>query len=202
MRRCVHAGTVPSVSLTTGPINGYVAPMHRRELLRLLDAHVVVDDHERHALERLRRFVEAEPRCFERSLESGHVTGSAWIVCPSRRRVLLTHHRKLELWLQLGGHCDGDADVCAVALREAHEESGLDVLRLLHGGIFDVDVHEIPARPGEPAHFHYDVRFLLEADPKAPLIVSVESRALAWVELGRVPSLSTDASVMRMAAKT
>lgn len=176
--------------------------MHRRELLRLLDAYGVDDDVELRALERLRGFVEAEPRCFERSLESGHVTGSAWIVCPSRRRVLLTHHRKLERWLQLGGHCDGDADVRAVALREAREESGLDQLRLVEAGIFDVDVHEIAARPGEAAHFHYDVRFLLEADPGAPLVVSVESRALVWVELERVPSLSTDASVMRMAAKT
>ena len=176
--------------------------MHRRLLQRLLKAHSAVDDDERHALERMKRFVEAEPDCFERSFEPGHVTGSAWIVSPSRRGVLLTHHRKLDLWLQLGGHCDGDPDVRAVSLREAHEESGLDELRVVDEAVFDVDVHEIPVRPGEPAHFHYDVRFLLEADPEAPLVVSAESRALAWVELERVATLSTDASVLRMAAKT
>jgi len=150
----------------------------------------------------MREFVATEPHCFERSLALGHVTGSAWIVCPLRRRVLLTHHRKLELWLQLGGHCDGDPDVRAVALREAHEESGLETLEVLGTGVFDVDVHEIPARPGEPAHLHYDARFLLAADPEARLVVSDESRALAWVELERVSSLSTDASVIRMVEKT
>lgn len=176
--------------------------MHRRQLLDLLAAHVASDEHELLARERTRAFVAAEPRCFERALEKGHVTGSAWIVCPWRRRTLLTHHRKLGLWLQPGGHCDGESDVRAVALREAHEESGLDALRVVGGGVFDVDVHEIPARSDEPAHLHYDIRFLLEADPDAPLIVSAESRAVLWVEIDRLASLATDASVLRMAAKT
>ena len=153
-------------------------------------------------MERMRTFVAAESRCFERSLEIGHVTGSAWIVCPERRRVLLTHHRKLDMWLQLGGHCDGDPDVRAVALREAHEESGLDRLVVVGAGLFDVDVHAIPARPGEPAHHHYDARILLEADPDAPLVVSSESKALAWVPLDELGGSATDASVLRMAAKT
>ena len=77
-------------------------------------------------------------------------------------RVLLAHHRELERWLQPSGHSDGDPDTLAVAMREAREESGLDV-RALDNAIFDIDVHRIPARGREPAHFHFDVRFLVQA---------------------------------------
>ena len=94
-------------------------------------------------------------------------------------RVLLAHHRKLGRWLQPGGHSDGDPDTLAVALREAREESGLDV-RALDDAIFDIDVHRIPARGREPAHLHFDVRFLVQAEHDR-FRVSDESHALAWV---------------------
>jgi 8-oxo-dGTP pyrophosphatase MutT (NUDIX family) len=170
--------------------------------LAKLAAFVPRNDSERVVVERLVAFVEADPRCFERTLLAGHVTGSAWIVDPARERVLLTHHRKLGMWLQLGGHADGDPDVAAVALREAREESGLSSVRLVTDRIFDVDVHAIPAHGVEPEHFHYDVRFLFEADPAEPLTVSAESHDLAWVPVNDVADLATDASVLRMLAKT
>jgi len=176
--------------------------MHRRPLLDSLAAYVPSTPREARSRDRIESFVHEHADCFERSLVVGHVTGSAWVVCPQRRRVLLTHHRKLDLWLQLGGHCDGDADVAGVAHREALEESGLSDVRALTDGIFDVDVHLIPARPGEPEHFHHDVRFLFEADPAAPLVLSAESKALAWVDIAAVGDLSIDESVMRMVAKT
>lgn len=153
-------------------------------------------------LEALQQFVEQHPECFERSLQVGHITGSAWIVNPPRTHALLIHHRKLERWLQPGGHADGDPDVLRVALREAHEESGLEQLRPLSGAIFDVDIHTIPARGPEPQHLHYDVRFLLEADDAAPLLISRESRALAWAELERITEYTDEESVLRMVAKT
>lgn len=176
--------------------------MHRRDLLERLRAHRAWNEDEERSIGRILEFVAAEPRCFERELESGHVTGSAWIVSPGRDAVLLTHHRKLDRWLQLGGHADGDSDVRSVALREAHEESGLGSIVPVHDRIFDVDVHAIPARVREPAHFHYDVRFLLEGDPQADLVVSSESKALAWVPLDGLSGLAVDESVLRMAAKT
>lgn len=150
----------------------------------------------------LRQFVETEPRCFERGLLSGHVTGSSWIVDRERQHVLLTHHRKLNRWLQLGGHADGDPDIHRVALREAREESGLGELRPVTEGLFDVDVHAIPARGDEPRHLHYDVRVLLEADRGAPLVISEESHDLAWVALEDVARLGADSSVLRMVEKT
>jgi 8-oxo-dGTP pyrophosphatase MutT (NUDIX family) len=130
------------------------------------------------------------------------VTGSAWVVDAAHARVLLTHHRKLDMWLQLGGHADGDTDVLRVAMREAAEESGLTELIAVDAGVFDVDVHRIPPRGGEPAHLHYDVRFLLQGDASVPLVMTAESRDLRWVRLADVVSLGVDASVLRMVAKT
>ena len=78
-------------------------------------------------VERFQELLARYPNCFERDCWAGHVTGSAWLVDPSGRDVLLTHHRKLGIWLQLGGHSDGDPETAAVALREAEEESGLEV---------------------------------------------------------------------------
>ena len=152
---------------------------------------------------RLVAFVAAHPDAFERTLAVGHVTASAWVVDPARTHALLAHHRKLGKWLQLGGHVDGDADVRrGAALREAREESGLTSLRFATDGIYDLDVHAIPARPGEPAHDHYDVRFALEADPAEPLVASAESNALAWVALADLPAYGADESVLRLARKT
>jgi 8-oxo-dGTP pyrophosphatase MutT (NUDIX family) len=174
----------------------------RRALLAALAAHVSDDADERDALVRMQVFVAREPECFRRELEIGHVTGSAWVLDRGHRSVLLTHHRKLGAWLQLGGHADGEPDLRRVALREAREESGIDAIRLVDDAIFDVDVHSIPARPGEPAHLHYDVRFLFEAETDAPPAASDESHAVAWIALDRVCELSSDRSVLRMVSKT
>src|SRR3569832_496180 len=119
--------------------------MHRRPLLNQLTRKEPYNEDERTMNDRLRRVVEQEPRGFERTLQGGHVTGSAWIVDHAHTHVLLTHHRKLDRWLQLGGHADGEADVLSVALREAREESGLAEVTPILAGIFDTDVHVIPA---------------------------------------------------------
>lgn len=136
---------------------------------------------------------------YARTHVPGHFTGSAWLVDRSGERVLLTHHRKLGLWLQLGGHADGDPDLAAVALREAHEESGLVDLAI-EPDIFDLDRHFIPARKDEPEHYHYDVRFVVHATGSETYAVSEESHALAWRPIRALAGEpGTDASVRRMA---
>lgn len=141
---------------------------------------------------------------FERANAEGHFCGSAWVVDrtgggpPAGHRVLLTHHRKLGRWLQLGGHADGVIDLRTVALTEATEESGLRTLELLPE-ILDVDIHEIPARPGEPAHLHLDVRYAILADAREPLVTSAESHALAWVRIADLLGPDTEPSIVRMA---
>jgi 8-oxo-dGTP pyrophosphatase MutT (NUDIX family) len=114
--------------------------------------------------------------------------------------VLLTHHRKLGRWLQLGGHADGDEDALRVALREAREESGLDVAPV-SSRLFDVDVHEIPARGPDPVHLHYDLRFAIRAIASEAFRVSDESHALRWVSIDRIRTLTEETSILRMAAK-
>ena len=174
----------------------------RERLLAELDEYQPFDAREREMSASLRAFVAANPACFERSLAIGHVTGSAWVVDRSRSAVLLTHHRKLGRWLQLGGHADGEGDLRAVALREAREEAGLEAIELARTAIYDVDVHPIPARGAEAAHLHYDVRFAFYAERASVPQASDESHAVAWVPLDELDAYGVDDSVRRLAAKT
>lgn len=168
----------------------------------MLQGYHAYDENEQAKVQEMQRFVEAHADCFQRSLPIGHLTGSAWILNAHRTHVLLTHHRKLNRWLQLGGHADGDPDLWRVALREAQEESGLEAIAPLQVTIFDVDIHPIPARGHEPQHLHYDVRFLFQANDTQPLQTNYESKALVWVELNQVVQLNSDESMRRMVAKT
>lgn len=138
---------------------------------------------------------------FERANHEGHFTGSAWLVSADGERVLLTHHRKLERWLQLGGHADGDTDLSRVALREAEEESGLSGLSV-EPEPFDLDRHRIPARAQEPEHWHYDVRYVVRAGASEAFEVSEESHALAWRSIREIAAdPASDESLRRMAGK-
>lgn len=147
------------------------------------------------------RFLAEAKNPFHRETTAGHFTGSAWLVDRNGERVLLTHHRKLQRWLQLGGHADGNADLASVALREAREESGLAGLSV-EPAIFDVDRHWIPERKHEPGHWHYDVRYIVRAESQQDFVVSEESLALAWVSISSLAEgRDTDASLRRMAQK-
>ena len=169
-------------------------------LLTRLDAYAAMWPVEPMTL-KMREFVCRQPRCFESTcFDDGHVTGSAWVVCQTRTHVLLTHHAKLDKWLQLGGHSDGDPNTLRVAMREAEEESGLAV-ETISESIFDIDIHVIPARGAEPAHKHYDVRFLLEADASDRLTIVDESHDLRWIMLEDLPSLTMEESMLRMRRK-
>lgn len=139
---------------------------------------------------------------FGRQRLAGHFTGSAWLVSGDGRRVLLTHHRKLGRWLQLGGHADGERDLAAVALKEAEEESGLHDLVVERDAIFDLDRHWIPARGEVPGHWHYDVRYLVHATGSEGYAVGPESLDLAWREIaGIAVDAGVDDSLRRMAAR-
>lgn len=175
----------------------------REQMLALLRAYSSDDARELEMLHRMREFAAKYENCCERSLLIGHMTGSAWVVDRERESVLLTHHRKLNRWLQVGGHADGNPDLLEVALREAREESGLTQLKVVSELPFDIDIHEIPERGPEPRHLHYDVRFLLEATSDEPLVVSEESHALAWLPIRDLAARADlDESLQRMLRKT
>lgn len=156
------------------------------------------DESQAEVRRRMLEFVERHPTdAHLRALAEGHLTASALVVDAKLERALLTHHRKLGRWLQLGGHCDGDANLAAVALRESVEESGIPDLVVLPAPI-DLDIHPIPARPDEPEHLHYDARFLVVAPPGAVEVASEESHELRWVAPGELGALATDDSVRRL----
>ncbi len=159
-------------------------------------------------LTEIRNFVLQTTDCFHRSSAEGHVTGSALVTTPQWDRVLLTHHRKLGKWLQLGGHCDGDPLVQQTALREAQEESGLQMLSFAPiefffgpGAIppllFDLDCHIIPERKNEAAHVHYDARYLIVAKHPQLIHVSEESNELKWFSLADAFASTDEQSMHR-----
>jgi 8-oxo-dGTP pyrophosphatase MutT (NUDIX family) len=153
------------------------------------------------ARDRVLGFVDAHDDALLRSCQDGHLTGSAAVVDAAGERVLLLHHRKLDRWLQPGGHADGDGDLAAVAAREVCEETGLT--GDLERPAIDVDVHAIPARPGEPAHLHLDLRFRVRIDASAVPVANHESHGLRWVSLAEVddPDLALDDSTKRLIRK-
>jgi 8-oxo-dGTP pyrophosphatase MutT (NUDIX family) len=131
-----------------------------------------------------------------RSCADGHITASALVVDPGRGRVLLTHHRKLRMWLQTGGHCEpGDTTLAGAALREAVEESGIAGLTLLPGGPARLDRHVTPCA------WHLDVQYAALAPEGAVEAVGEESLELRWFGWDEVAAVA-DGSVVRLADRT
>ena len=175
--------------------------MHRNQLLKLIVDYAVKNPVEKSCANQITEFIVQYDTCFNRTLVAGHMTGSAWIVNYAGIHTLLTHHKKLNKWLQPGGHADGDSDILRVAKREADEESGLKRLTVEDGQIFDIDIHQIPARADEPQHLHYDIRFVFRAMESEEFIVSEESHDLSWVEISKLEDYNAEESMMRMAKK-
>tara|TARA_Y100000746_G_scaffold231212_1_gene244468 strand:+ start:293 stop:844 length:552 start_codon:yes stop_codon:yes gene_type:complete len=147
-------------------------------------------------------FLDNQIDCFSRSNLYGHFTGSAWVVDETNNWVLMTHHYQLNKWLQLGGHADGNENLLDVAINEAIEESGLNNFNILSNKIFDIDIHTIPKYNNIPSHFHFDVRFLLEAKKGAEeIIVTKESKDVAWIKYNEVLNLNSEHSIKRMLHK-
>jgi 8-oxo-dGTP pyrophosphatase MutT (NUDIX family) len=172
-------------------------------LTRVLRAHQPEDEAEARDLARIVAFVAGHADPFDRRIPEGHLTGSAFVVSADGARVLLLHHRKLDRWLQPGGHAEpGDTGGESVARREVREETGLEgELHPRAPRPLDVDVHDIPARPGEPAHEHLDLRYLVVATP-GPLTRAAEEAAdLRWFGWDELDSLRLDEGLRRGLAK-
>jgi len=157
-------------------------------------------------------FLDRHDDCFERSNLVGHITGSAMVLSPEFGKVVLTLHKKLGKWLQLGGHSDGNPLTWQVARNEVEEESGLknflilnplDIHRTSNPETtlpFDFDVHVIPAKPDVPEHLHFDVRYLFVAK-EVELQISDESDDLKWFDFGEVSQVTNETSTLRQLKK-
>ncbi len=172
--------------------------VHYEALSKWLTRYKPIDENDAKGLKLLRRFMETSSQPFGKINPLGHVTASAWIINHDATKVLMTYHRKLEKWLQLGGHTEENESIQEGALREAKEESGNAAIKLLYDSIYDIDVHLIPARGTAPVHYHYDVRFLCLADEAAPITISDESIDLKWIAISDIRLYTTEPSILRM----
>ncbi len=136
-----------------------------------------------------------DPRMFMRERMDGHIVASAVILNRQKSKILLTHHKKMGIWLQLGGHCDGIKDPLYVARKEGYEESGLTHIRPITEQILDIDIHTIPEHKGVPEHTHFDIRYAFWADESEPLQISDESNDLQWVPLDKLSQYNSTAQM-------
>lgn len=171
----------------------------------LLAAHMPADPKEAVDMQIIARMLDDTPNLMSRAYPPGHVTGSALVLDAGTGRFLLHYHKKLDRWLQFGGHADADEDDPAqTALREAREESGLPDLRWLSNAPLDIDVHLIPARGEQPAHLHLDFRYgLLTSSPHALQVSADESASFAWLTLDELTTkhITIDLALDRLIRK-
>jgi 8-oxo-dGTP pyrophosphatase MutT (NUDIX family) len=174
----------------------------RARLLEELARHVPADAREGACLEQIRTLVSTAPDPFTRE-QRDHVTGSAVIAKSGGEAFLLIHHRRLDRWLQPGGHVDpGDASVFEAARREAREETGVSTFEAPCGPlVLDIDVHPIPASADRPAHVHFDLRYLLTTCEESLTVQAEEVRRAAWFSLEEALSAGIDASLARALRK-
>ena len=185
-----------------------MSALYCKPLLDLLIAYQRAWPDERAVAQRTRNLISEHEDCFERTCQPGHITGSAWVVSEDSQRFLLLHHKKLDKWLQPGGHADGETDIANVARREVLEESGLSEIRLLSPMPLDLDIHIIPDCVNsygeliEQGHEHHDIRFLFKVEGDSTLVLSDESNELRWCTAEEVRSLTDEWSVLRLLEKS
>jgi 8-oxo-dGTP pyrophosphatase MutT (NUDIX family) len=177
-----------------------------RQLLTLLDTYICEDDSEQDSVIRARQMIAQHADIWLQSCAAGHVTGSGLVLDPGRKKVLLLYHRKLQRWLQTGGHGEDEFDPARTALREAFEESGLPDLAFFPNPaqptLIDVDAHVIPARNEQPEHYHLDFRYLLStASPESIQLAQAEAKELRWFAFSEIVALPLNASTLRLLRK-
>ncbi|KKB96290.1 hypothetical protein SZ25_00612 [Candidatus Arcanobacter lacustris] len=172
--------------------------MHRNKLLNLINNFNPKDLMENNHKNNILNFINNNKDCFERSLSEGHITGSCWLINHDNSKFLLLHHQKLDIWVQPGGHADGDSDILGVTIKEAQEETGIIDIEPVSDEIFDIDIHKIPANSKDAAHLHYDVRFLLRVKNDQEPIRNRESKDIKWFDKNTHSLPTSELSVTRM----
>lgn len=186
----------------------YTLAEARNDVLNILYLHKPEDEKEAHDIVKITEFVKTYPNIFNKNCEPGHLTGSALIVNPRDKTVLLHLHKKLNKWLQFGGHADYETDLANVALREAKEETGLPDLAF-HPSIppfkpLDIDMHLIPQKGDIPEHYHLDFRYLLTTYfPNQLSVDEYESDTFIWIPFSEISLYldKIDGSLLRLIKK-
>lgn len=176
--------------------------MHRNSLLDQLTKYKEKSLQEDQKIaDRFIEFVKEYKDCFERTLKVGHLTGSSLLLNEEENACLFTLHKKLNKWLQLGGHADGEVNLLQVSIKEAQEESGILDIIPLSEEIFDLDIHTFPKTSLTQEHLHYDVRFVLKVSKITAYTVSDESIDLKWISLADFEKYNLEPSILRMRDK-
>ena len=170
------------------------------EFIEKIRAFAPYSESESSTKERFLDFAINNSDAFHRSNLKGHFTASAFVVDRENAKILLIHHKKLDKWLQPGGHCDGDENTLMVAIKEVQEETGVEITPD-NQPIIDLDIHVIPERKGIPEHEHFDVRYIFESDSTSPLIQNHETVDLKWIDYDEVKKYTTEESVLRILQK-
>ena len=199
-------GLIPPTHLNSGhPIPSFRKNMSTSlkytSVADLLERYQTEDPKESEDLQACRELLRAGNGAFSRDhFEPGHFTASAFVVDKSTEETLLIFHGKLSRWLQPGGHFEpGDADLIAAAQREVEEETGAQDLQIV-SPLFDVDIHVIPGRKGDPAHRHFDLRVLFSTGNRE-IAHGSDAHDAKWVAMDAVHQLESDESVHRALRK-
>lgn len=169
----------------------------REKLLAQLEVFRPYNEQEQRDKELLLEWLRGGSDIITRANPTAHLTASAWVVSPDRKQVLMAFHNLYNSWAWLGGHADGDWDLCSVAQKEVAEESGVTALRCLSPEIFSVEILTVDGheKRGQyvSSHLHLNVTYLFEADPAAPLRCKPdENSGVAWINVADIPLKSTE----------
>ena len=167
------------------------------DLMAALRQYRPFNEQEARDREEILRWLRNSESVFDRTNLAAHMTGSAWVVSPDRKQVLMAYHNLYQSWSWLGGHADGDRDLLAVALREVREESGLTAIRPVTADIFSVEILCVNGHEKRgayvPSHLHLNVTYLIEADPEETTRAKPdENSAVAWLTLNEAIEKCTE----------
>lgn len=170
-------------------------------LLTVLESYQPWDDTEVAHHAAFLHLLRTHPDPFNRhSYQPGHITGSTWILAEDTAQVALIYHRRLNRWLQPGGHAEpGETDGISTALREAREELGLE-LDPNQATLFDRDVHQIPATATQLTHLHFDIRYLCRIEQQA-LVSDSDALTARWFTVADLEAIRMDENMRRMLKK-
>lgn len=171
------------------------------KILKEIESYKPWDSEEKEAKEKIVEYLKTNNIIIDTENKDGHLTASAWIVNSKRDKILMTHHKILDIWIQLGGHTNKGETAFIAALREGYEESGLKTISEVNKDIFDLDVHYFPETRKNKAHYHYDIRYLFEANENDEIVVSNESKDVKWISFEDLYKFTDEKALQRMMEK-